>query len=253
MATQLGIFDLGEPHGELGLLELLQAIQDEPDGEVVKALEVKFPEVYASLVGAGTARGKVVGSEKKQGQTLATTQTGNDSTTVQNAIKVLFPKLSYRNALGKVHFSGDIILSTVSGVGKGTLDLANWKYTPAGISGSGETPTAKLFGGDRFESFTLNGATSAPIVVNDFGHFKIANAKGEKVTAKLGTVVELATGKALLMALGINVRKSSTTTTEGTATPKIKKLSAEVMGTIGVKDSAGKEITLAAYLKLHNS
>ena len=253
MATQLGIFDLGEPHGELGLLELLQAIQDDPDGEVVKALEVKFPEVYTSLVGAGTARGKVVGSEKKQAATLATTQTGNDSITVQNAIKALLPKLSYRNALGKVHFSGDIILSTVAGVGKGTLVVSNWNYKPVGISGSGETPSAKLFGGDKFASFTLNGQASAPIEVNDFGHFKIANAKGEKTTAKIGTVVELVTGKALLMALGIDVRKSSTTTTEGTATPKIIKLAKEIMDTVGVKDSKGKEITLAAYLKLYNS
>jgi hypothetical protein len=253
MATQLGIFDLGEPHGEMGLLELLQAIQDEPDGEVVKALEVKFPEVYVSLVGAGTARGKIVGSEKKQAGTLAGTQTSTDSTTVQNAIKVLLPKLGYRNALGKVHFSGDIIISKVANAAKGTLDIDNWVYKPVGISGSGETPTAKLFGGDRFETFTLNGQTSAAIVVNDFGHFKIANAKGEKATAKVGTTVELVTGKALLMALGVNVRKSASTTTEGTATPKIKKLSSEVMGTIGVKDSAGKEITLAAYLKLYNS
>jgi hypothetical protein len=263
MATQLGIFDLklGEETKTLGLIELLQAIQDEPDGEVVKALEIAFPEVYASLVGAGTARGKVVGSEKKQAGTLATTQTTADSTTVQNAIKVLFPKLGYRNALGKVHFSGDIILSTVSGVGKGTLDLANWQYKPVGISGSGETPTAKLFGGDRFETFTLNGATSAPIKVNDFGHFKVANSKGEKVTAKVGAkdsegelvCTELVTGKALLMVLGVNVRKSSTTTTEGTATPKIIKLAKEVMDTVGVKDSGGNEISLSAYLKLYNS
>ena len=107
----------------------------------------------------------------------------------------------------------------------------------------------------------MNGATKAPIKVNDFGHFKVANAKGEKVTVKVGAkdnegelvCTELVTGKALLMALGVNVRKSATTTTEGTATPKIKKLSSEVMGTIGIKDSAGKEITLAAYLKLYNS
>ena len=241
-------YKLGEPEQEYGLLDVLGAIAEDPTGAIAVEFATKYPEDHATIVGAGAARSKAIGSEKTQAQSLAKTQTESDQKLIAKTLDALLPKLTYRNKLGKVTGKFTIEQDQGENVAADTLKITIDSYTPVGIGGNGGSVNSPLFSGDRFSHFKINGKDTVAIKHNDYNNLK---DEDKKVIA-VGTTVKLDSGKKLLCALDVAVRAKSDSL-EGTSTPKILKLSDAIKGTISVIDSNGDQVSLADYIKEHKA
>ena len=241
-------YKLGEPEQEYGLLDVLGAIAEDPTGAIAVEFATKYPEDHATIVGAGAARSKAIGSEKTQAQSLAKTQTESDQKLIAKTLDALLPKLTYRNKLGKVTGKFTIAQDQGENVAADTLKITIDSYTPVGIGGNGGSVNSPLFSGDRFSHFKINGKASVAIKHNVYGNLK---DEDKKVIA-VGTTVKLDSGKKLLCALDVAVRAKSDSL-EGTSTPKILKLSDAIKATISVINSNGDQVSLADYIKEHKA
>ena len=241
-------YKLGEPEQEYGLLDVLGAIAEDPTGAIAVEFATKYPEDHATIVGAGAARSKAIGSEKTQAQSLAKTQTESDQKLVAKALEAVLPKLTYRNKLGKVTGKFTIEQDQGEGVAANTLKITLDSYTPVGIGGNGGSVNSPLFSGDRFSHFKINGKDTVAIKHNDYDNLK---DEDKKVIA-VGTTVKLDSGKKLLCALDVPVRAKAGSK-EGTSTPKILSLSDPTKATISVIDSNGDQVSLADYIKEHKA
>ena len=241
-------YKLGEPEQEYGLLDVLGAIAEDPTGAIAVEFATKYPEDHATIVGAGAARSKAIGSEKTQAQSLAKTQVESDQKLVEKALQATLPKLTYRNKLGKVTGKFTIEQDQGENVAADTLKITIDSYTPVGIGGNGGSVNSPLFSGDRFSHFKINGKDTVAFKHNDYNNLK---DEDKKVIA-VGTTVKLDSGKKLLCALDVAVRAKSDSL-EGTSTPKILKLSDAIKATISVINSNGDQVSLADYIKEHKA
>jgi hypothetical protein len=242
------IYKLGDPEQEYGLLDVLGAIAENPTGAIAVEFATKYPEDHATIVGAGAARSKAIGSEKTQAQSLAKTQVESDQKLVEKALQATLPKLTYRNKLGKVTGKFTIELDQAEGVAANTLKLTLDSYTPVGIGGNGGSVNSPLFSGDRFSHFKINGKDTVAIKHNDYGNLK----DDDKKVIAVGTTVKLDSGKKLLCALNVPVRAKANSK-EGTSTPKILSLSDANKATISVINSNGDQVSLVDYIREHKT